>query len=183
MAEHSTGARLWTDSAPPWLWEQQLSSLLGIPMVQMAQSLLLTRYVMAFCPPSLYFIHFKVVNKGQKGSECFHTQTERFPGWWKSIFPCTEEVAVKTQHAAAFGFKAATEWDKAVPNTSSAENNLSNIYPTLSASRRAEVFRELNHFYSSCIGMMLNLVFIVISFELLNLSRQLRLCLNSFISQ
>lgn len=66
--------RLWTDSALPWLWEQQLSSLLGIPVVQMAQSLLLTRNVMAFCPPSLYFLHFKVVNKGREGSECFHTQ-------------------------------------------------------------------------------------------------------------
>lgn len=79
-------ARLWTDSALLWSWEQQLSSLLGIPVVQMAQSLLLTHYVMAFCPPSIYFLHFKVVNNGWKGSECFHTQPRDSEADGKAFF-------------------------------------------------------------------------------------------------
>lgn len=78
--------RLWTDSALPWLWEPQLSSLLSILVAAIAQSLLLTRYAMAFCPPFLYFLHFKVVDKGRKGGECFHTQLRDSQAGGKAFF-------------------------------------------------------------------------------------------------
>lgn len=88
---------LWTDSALPWFWEPQLSSLLSIPVVQIAQSLLLTRYVMAFCPPSLYFLHFKVVDKGRSAST-HNREIRRLME--KHFFRCREEAAIKTRHVA-----------------------------------------------------------------------------------
>lgn len=99
-----------TDSALPWLWEQQLSSLLGSLTAHVAHSPPLTPYVMAFGPPPLYFIYFEVVYTGRKGGKSFHAQTEDALTDGKAFFHAErKEVAVKTHHAAPFGLNGTNQ--------------------------------------------------------------------------